>query len=295
MAVKPPKPCKRSTNFDLIGGTSTGGLIAIMLGKLEMDIDECIQAYVELISVVFAVEKSGGLDEFNNITFKYNGDISNRFDSNILAKAIESILRHKGASGKLFWDPNQPERGCKTYVFVCATPQKAAMQTHSLQSYDPKPRQAFLKPTILRAALATSAAVTLFEPANVPSAIGAHSTTTYVDGALGANNPVEELAMEASNCLWPDAKQFIISIGTGSKKFGHSRSLPQFAQDVYHRFNVEQGLQDVGIFEYDAREDIVIMARAYLDHHTIENEVFKCAIGLAMKPDDSPLHESSCS
>src|SRR5215475_13533746 len=63
---KPPvKPCEI---FDLIGGTSTGGyaddgvfhvrsdcvlmlarLIAIMLGRLEMDVDECISAYNELM------------------------------------------------------------------------------------------------------------------------------------------------------------------------------------------------------------------------------------------------------
>src|SRR5271154_5451480 len=55
--LRPVKPCEV---FDLIGGTSTGGygnhyslldptdisrLIAIMLGRLEMDVDECISAY----------------------------------------------------------------------------------------------------------------------------------------------------------------------------------------------------------------------------------------------------------
>ncbi|KAK4031361.1 hypothetical protein C8A01DRAFT_21399, partial [Parachaetomium inaequale] len=31
--------------FDMIGGTSIGGLIAIMLGRLRPTIDECIDAY----------------------------------------------------------------------------------------------------------------------------------------------------------------------------------------------------------------------------------------------------------
>ncbi|KAF2470925.1 FabD/lysophospholipase-like protein [Lindgomyces ingoldianus] len=39
--------------FDLIGGTGTGWLIAIMLGQLQMDIDECISAYNKLMKVVF--------------------------------------------------------------------------------------------------------------------------------------------------------------------------------------------------------------------------------------------------
>ncbi|EEY24006.1 predicted protein [Verticillium alfalfae VaMs.102] len=42
--AKVPRPCDR---FDMIGGTSTGGrrIIAIMLGRLRMTVDECIRAY----------------------------------------------------------------------------------------------------------------------------------------------------------------------------------------------------------------------------------------------------------
>lgn len=46
-------PQKPADIFDLIGGTSTGGLIAIMLGRLQMDVDECISAYTDLTKVVF--------------------------------------------------------------------------------------------------------------------------------------------------------------------------------------------------------------------------------------------------
>ena len=45
-----PKPCDY---FNMICGTSTGGLIAIMLGRLEMAIDECMKAYIELSSNIF--------------------------------------------------------------------------------------------------------------------------------------------------------------------------------------------------------------------------------------------------
>lgn len=46
----PPKPCDY---FNMIGGTSTGGLIAIMLGRLQMTVDECIEAYTSLSDKVF--------------------------------------------------------------------------------------------------------------------------------------------------------------------------------------------------------------------------------------------------
>ena len=44
------RPCDY---FDLIGGTSTGGLLAIMLGRLQMDAKSCIRAYKSLSKEVF--------------------------------------------------------------------------------------------------------------------------------------------------------------------------------------------------------------------------------------------------
>ncbi|KAK4201394.1 hypothetical protein QBC40DRAFT_306037 [Triangularia verruculosa] len=46
----PPKPCDY---FDMIGGTSTGGLITIILGRLHMTVDDCIYAYTSLSDSVF--------------------------------------------------------------------------------------------------------------------------------------------------------------------------------------------------------------------------------------------------
>jgi hypothetical protein len=39
--------------FDLVAGTSTGGLIAIMLGKLGMTVEQCIDAYYRLSETIF--------------------------------------------------------------------------------------------------------------------------------------------------------------------------------------------------------------------------------------------------
>lgn len=45
-----PKPCEY---FDMIGGTSMGSLIAIMPGRLQMTVDDCIEAYNSLSDKVF--------------------------------------------------------------------------------------------------------------------------------------------------------------------------------------------------------------------------------------------------
>lgn len=39
--------------FQLVAGTSTGGLIALMLGKMAMTVDECITQYEKLSRVIF--------------------------------------------------------------------------------------------------------------------------------------------------------------------------------------------------------------------------------------------------
>lgn len=111
------KPCEV---FDLIGGTSTGGyvrrcpavtpsnksrLIAIMLGRLEMDVDECISKYCNLMKTIFA-KKS------NRIRFDWKLGINPRFDSQKLKAAFLEVIRSCDLpEDELFNDEKQ--RGCK--------------------------------------------------------------------------------------------------------------------------------------------------------------------------------------
>ena len=50
-----PKPCD---HFDLIAGTGTGGLIALMLGRLRLDLDTCKNVYVRMTRRVFETDKT---------------------------------------------------------------------------------------------------------------------------------------------------------------------------------------------------------------------------------------------
>lgn len=88
--ANPPKPCDY---FDLIGGTSTGGLIAIMLGRLKMDIEDCIKAYLKISQAVFQPRKR----KFN--IFGRASDalkIRGRFDSEALKRGIQTIAVQAG-------------------------------------------------------------------------------------------------------------------------------------------------------------------------------------------------------
>ncbi|KAF2730105.1 FabD/lysophospholipase-like protein [Polyplosphaeria fusca] len=62
-----PKPCD---HFDLIAGTGTGGLIAIMLGRLRLDLDTCKDVYVRMTKKVFETDKTFAGIPYRSTLFK---------------------------------------------------------------------------------------------------------------------------------------------------------------------------------------------------------------------------------
>ncbi|KAL0942147.1 patatin-like phospholipase [Colletotrichum truncatum] len=62
-----PKPCD---HFDLIVGTGTGGLIALMLGRLRLDLETCKQLYVRLTRMVFETDKTIAGIPYRSTLFK---------------------------------------------------------------------------------------------------------------------------------------------------------------------------------------------------------------------------------
>lgn len=66
-ADKVPKPCEY---FDLIAGTGTGGLIAIMLGRLRMNTKDCMRVYVQMTRKVFETDKTIAGIPYRSTLFK---------------------------------------------------------------------------------------------------------------------------------------------------------------------------------------------------------------------------------
>ena len=75
-----PKPCD---HFDLIAGTGTGGLIAIMLGRLRLDLETCMDVYVRMTRRVFETDKT-----IAGIPYK-----STLFKASKLEEAIQQCVR----------------------------------------------------------------------------------------------------------------------------------------------------------------------------------------------------------
>ncbi|KAL4889802.1 acyl transferase/acyl hydrolase/lysophospholipase [Aspergillus ambiguus] len=75
-----PKPCD---HFDLIVGTGTGGLIALMLGRLRLDLETCKEVYVRMTRRVFETDKT-----FAGIPYR-----STLFKASKLEEAIRECVR----------------------------------------------------------------------------------------------------------------------------------------------------------------------------------------------------------
>lgn len=132
-----------------------------------------------------------------------------------------------------------------------------------------------------------------------------------MDGALGANNPIYDLWNQAQDVWGPDELlqklQCIVSIGTGvpslkpvsDDALGIMKTLKELATETdktaqqfhrdkailynekrYYRFNVDQGLQDVGLEESKKKKVIVAATRNYVTSQTVFGQMQDCAQSL---------------
>ena len=191
--------------------------------------------------------------------------------------------------------------------FVCTTAKENGHITR-LRSYTSD--ELGIPATICNAALATSAATGFFDPVSI-------GTRRFVEGALGANNLVEEVEGETSD-IWcsvtGDLKPLVecfIPIGTGTpgtkafkdklpeyisttlvgivtetenteKKF-IAKWRQHFDEKRYFRLNVEQGLQSVGLAEYQQQGAIKAATENYLNHQAQKFRVRNCVQNLKDK------------
>jgi predicted acylesterase/phospholipase RssA len=159
---------------------------------------------------------------------------------------------------------------------------------------------------IWEAARATSAATTFFDPITF-------GDETFVDGAIGANNPIQYLWTEAGDVYDIQDSPLeghikcIVSIGTGIpslKPFGpglkqvgealsaiatdtevkadlfrkdHTRL---FKSDKAFRFNVLRGLEGVGLEEAHMLGEIKAATRAYVQTEEVHVQIKACAMNL---------------
>jgi hypothetical protein len=80
-----------------------------MLGRLELDVDKCIEFYSTLIKTVFEQRSSW-------LCISLSGNIRARYSSRVLEGAIKTVLRACTVpEDELFYDPSN-NLGCKVFA-----------------------------------------------------------------------------------------------------------------------------------------------------------------------------------
>ncbi|KAK7427615.1 hypothetical protein QQZ08_005890 [Neonectria magnoliae] len=242
------EPCRPADYFELAAGTSTGGIIGIMLFRLRMTAEDAIKMYDVISKQVFS-PKIYGYEISNWVGNKLGSLINNsktmvqssRFDDTSLKLAIDNVVEKFGLDDndkKLKGDaPLFHEKAGK--MFLCTTAQNRA-ETVLMRSYELKEKEKTTftsskvnnamnkhqsKITISLAARATSAAPTYFPEVKWPSKEDLdkdEEPLSFWDGGLLNNNPIDQLWYSRYDLVGSQdpapAISCVISLGTGYSK-----------------------------------------------------------------------------
>ncbi|KAH3732062.1 phospholipase A I [Pelomyxa schiedti] len=179
--------------FHLISGTSTGGILAIAIGLLHVDLNTLKNMYMTLGVKVF-----GHGFGFVHKAFSFMSSLSfQKYSSSTLRALLALHL-----SGHRFLDFQH----CVPKVFVTSTQitsngsDLVLFRSYPIPFYEGRntsaPRRSAPDCELVDGAMATASAPTYFEPVHI-------GQCHYVDGGLLANNPTEEAINEAK-LLWPN-------------------------------------------------------------------------------------------
>lgn len=337
-----PKPCD---HFDLIVGTGTGGLIALMLGRLRLDLETCKELYVQLTRRVFQTDKTIAGIPYRSTLFKaskleeaikeavrantgenvqygtsedltspLNGgrqtghprrNLSNASTVSFSARSPTAQMARPmfatrgGDPNAKLYDPR--ENRTKTAVTAVYKGSPKGSPAALLRTYDSRhePPPEF-DCTIWQAGRATSAVGLAFKPIQIGQSV-------FHDDGAGTFNPAPEALDEAVVNEWPGREVGVfVSVGTGKRpKSSDSNTnlwyegfLGEFAEarkrliakiencetihefmlrdylakrgvlaDNYYRLNVEIGVGEFGMNEWNRLGEISTSTRRYMARH----------------------------
>ncbi|KAK1979284.1 acyl transferase/acyl hydrolase/lysophospholipase [Colletotrichum cereale] len=261
--------------FDYICGTSTGGLIAVLIGRLGKTLDECEAFFRDFGSKIFS---GGSSSKAASLVFKgsqHNGE------------RLADVVRSQAGQEKLY-EADASASGHVPIAVVSVS--RVTRDDYLFRSYGA--RAANKACTIVDACLATSAATTFFPSVTIDG-------VEYIDGAFGKNNPsgvvLKELESVESPLQLANSVAEVgcfVSIGAGRPTFDRERDSFKFKitpkgitsiadaasicvkiatdchnehfdveysfkragrPDVYYRFDVDRGLESVELNEADEK------------------------------------------
>jgi patatin-like phospholipase/acyl hydrolase len=181
-------------NFDLIAGTSTGGILALGFskgdgsGKSQYSATSLADMFQKRGKEIFSRSLWKGVSSLNGLTDEFYSE-----------KGLESILEE-------YFGDEPLSAGLTKTLITCYDIQNR--EPLFLKSW----REEYRTVQMRHAARATSAAPTFFEPALVP--IGG-AIKALVDGGVFINSPAVSAYAEAKKIFPEEDDFFVVSIGTG--------------------------------------------------------------------------------
>ncbi|QRV95656.1 kinesin light chain [Ceratobasidium sp. AG-Ba] len=263
-------------HFDIVAGTGTGAVIACMVGRLGMSIQRAIQCYVKLAEV-FSERKRIGTTTYKTTK---------------LQAALKGMVRDiTGDENTRMMDTKESDK-CRTMVFAMSAHNMNAGLPCIFRSYQGVSNQMPDSP-IWKVLSATMAQPEMFKPIEIGPD---YLRQSFVDGGFGCNNPTAHVLAEVKAIMSSRDLSSIICIGSGHpdtiqlpQRALSSRFVPtnvlsltkniavdaervaqemevrfQSTADVYFRFSVDQGMQNVEVGEWEKLEQVTANAQAYL-------------------------------
>lgn len=202
--------------FDLVVGTSTGGLVGLALVMTDRSLGSMIAFFKDAAQQTFGKPRAGSM--FSAVTGIVLGANTSLFSNNNLRAALDRYFEPRTI---LFAPSVSRQFQSATRVAVTTVKDRGVTEciianyNRPLGNWDRFEREDDIQQdmTISQAGLATSAA-----PVYLPPFI--KGNTDYVDGAVYANCPAG-LAMSEKSKLWPyesTSLDILLSLGTGAQE-----------------------------------------------------------------------------